>query len=119
MAVYTHVCTQSCVHCSTKYFEPDRGRVNETRGVPSWQILKLDWERHELQYPGGCKWGAPGWESYRTVRLGAPANFRILQSKISHETNKQWKSSYKKPLCSLDLRVDDRRVGVDRDGIVS
>jgi hypothetical protein len=31
-AVYTHVCTQSCVHCNTKYFEPHRGRVNETRG---------------------------------------------------------------------------------------
>ena len=28
--------------------------------------------------------------AYRTVRLGALANFRILHSKISHKTNKQW-----------------------------
>ena len=31
-----------------------------------------------------------GWKSYRTVRLGASANFRILHTKISHETNEQW-----------------------------
>jgi hypothetical protein len=41
--------------------------------------------------------------SYRTVRSGASANFRTLYRKISHETNKQWKSSYKSPRCSLDL----------------
>jgi hypothetical protein len=29
-------------------------------------------------------------KSYLTVRSGALAKFRILHSKISHETNKQW-----------------------------
>jgi hypothetical protein len=29
---------------------------------PSWQILKLDWKRHELQYLGGCQWGGAGWK---------------------------------------------------------
>jgi hypothetical protein len=65
--------------------------------LPSWQILRLDWKRHEPQYPGGGQRRAELHKSYRTVRLGAPANFLILHSKISHETNKQWKSSYKNP----------------------
>ena len=53
-------------------------------------------------------WHGPACKSYRTVCLGAPANFRILHSRIRHETNKQWKSSYKKPRCSLDLRAHGR-----------
>jgi hypothetical protein len=36
--------------------------------------------------------------------LGAPYEFRILYSKTSHETNKQWTSAYKKDQCSLDPR---------------
>ena len=41
---------------------------------------------------------------YCTVRLGAPAKFRILHSKISHKTNKQW-VKYNTALCSRSDRV--------------
>jgi hypothetical protein len=75
------------------------------QSLPSWQILRLDWKRHELQYPVGCKRCAELHKSYRTVSSGAPANSGILHSKISHKTNKQWKFSYKNPRCSLDLGV--------------
>ena len=68
-------------------------------------MLILGQSHRVLQHTRVRQWGAVGRKSYRTVRSGAPANFRILHGKISHETNKQWKSSYKKPRCSLDLRV--------------
>ena len=51
----------------------------------------------------GWIWNQNNFQSYRTVRSGAPYKFRILYSKISHETNKQWKPTYKKPRRSLDL----------------
>jgi hypothetical protein len=47
--------------------------------------------------------GAP---ELQLVFLKRPRQFfLILHSKISHETNKQGKSSYKKPRCSLDLSI--------------
>jgi hypothetical protein len=63
-------------------------------------MLKLDWKRHELQYPGVLQWRGPVRKSYCTVRLGAPAKFAILHSKIGRRVDF---SSYKKPGCSLDL----------------
>jgi hypothetical protein len=38
----------------------------------------------------GWIWNQNNFQRYCTVRLGAPYKFRILHSKISHETNKQW-----------------------------
>ena len=67
------------------------------RTSPSWQILKLDWKRHELQYPGGCQCGWVWVKSYPSVRLGAPAKLKYLHSKIGRRVDF---SSYKKPVCS-------------------
>jgi hypothetical protein len=60
-------------------------------------MLVLGQSHRVLQYSRVRQWGAMGRKSYRIVRLSAPAKFRILYSKISHEINKQWKSSYKNP----------------------
>ena len=50
-------------------------------------MLKLGDDRHELQDTGVLQWGAVGRRSYRTVRLGAPANLKNLYSKIGRRVD--------------------------------
>ena len=50
-------------------------------------MLKLGEDRHELQDTGVLQCGAVWRRSYRTVRLGVPAKFIILHSKIGRRVD--------------------------------
>ena len=61
-------------------------------GSPNEERRKVSIEEQQTER---CQWRGQVRRRYRTVRLGrwAPhTNFRILYSKITHETNKQWVS---------------------------
>jgi hypothetical protein len=85
---HTILKTAKSTFCTRKWFFARR--QYNFRQLLIGSQLKLDRTRRVLQHTRVSQRCAELHKSFRTVRLGAPTNFRILHSKIRHETNKQW-----------------------------